>query len=394
MNKILFKPDIELLKNTVFLWHNSLVDPVKAQEKTLEGLLKTYCQTDYGRIHNAEQVSSYKDYVKAFPVQSFSGYKPLIDQVLAGNVQALLNEEPIWWKVTKGTTGERKLFPYISTQDKHHSLAITRIFYDYALLEQNLDWMSGYRLSLNSSGNLGTIKFGDRVMPYGYSIGVGMLFLDQAGSLPNRVTPTQEEIDTIPGESSNKVWEARYELAYQKAHNKNITHIITSHNVLLGFGDYIYRKYKVHPKDLWEIKIIMTSSFPGANTRYAKPIKELYGKSIDIRDFYVSTEGIYGGQMDEKKAWAPFYDFTFFEVQTINGIKPLYEMTPGEIGSLIVSTNILPRYRIGDLILAFEAPYFRCIGRENTKLNPYNFGKLSGKSPFNFPKPNPQVSWR
>jgi hypothetical protein len=34
------------------------------------------------------------------------------------------------------------------------------------------------------------------------------------------------------------------------------------------------------------------------------------------------------------------------------------------MGSLVVSTPVLPRYRIGDLILAFEPPYFRCIGRD------------------------------
>jgi hypothetical protein len=35
-----------------------------------------------------------------------------------------------------------------------------------------------------------------------------------------------------------------------------------------------------------------------------------------------------------------------------------------------VSTPVLPRYRIGDLIRAFDPPYFRCIGREGpwTKL--------------------------
>jgi hypothetical protein len=43
----------------------------------------------------------------------------------------------------------------------------------------------------------------------------------------------------------------------------------------------------------------------------------------------------------------------------------LHEMRPGEMGGLIVSTPILPRYRIGDLILALKPPYFRCIGRES-----------------------------
>ena len=73
---------------------------------------------------------------------------------------------------------------------------------------------------------------------------------------------------------------------------------------------------------------------------------------------------MFGQQLDEKRAWAPNYDMFFFEVVTRSGIKLLHEMRPGEMGGLVVSTPILPRYRIGDLLLAFTPPYFRCIGRE------------------------------
>ena len=58
------------------------------------------------------------------------------------------------------------------------------------------------------------------------------------------------------------------------------------------------------------------------------------------------------------------YDLFFFEVLVGDKMKLLHEMRPGERGSMVVSTPILPRYRIGDLILAKEPPYFRCIGRE------------------------------
>ncbi len=43
------------------------------------------------------------------------------------------------------------------------------------------------------------------------------------------------------------------------------------------------------------------------------------------------------------------------------------------MSSLIVSTPVLPHYKIGDLVLAFRAPYFRCIGRENW-LSPLKYG--------------------
>jgi hypothetical protein len=73
---------------------------------------------------------------------------------------------------------------------------------------------------------------------------------------------------------------------------------------------------------------------------------------------------MFGQQMDENRAWVPNYDLFFFEVQTRTGVKMLHEMRAGEMGSLVVSTPILARYRIGDLILAVRPPYFRCIGRD------------------------------
>ena len=63
----------------------------------------------------------------------------------------------------------------------------------------------------------------------------------------------------------------------------------------------------------------------------------------------------------------------------------LHEMRPGEMGSMIVSTPILPRYKIGDMIRAYRPPYFRCIGRDEwwmplryvwDELRTFNLGRL------------------
>ena len=104
-------------------------------------------------------------------------------------------------------------------------------------------------------------------------------------------------------------------------------------------------------------------SVAGINTRYAPALNALYGPVI-IREIYGATEGMFGQQRDEKRGWTPNYDLFFFEVVTPTGIKMLHEMKSGETGGLVVSTPVLPRYRIGDLIMAFQPPYFRCIGRE------------------------------
>jgi hypothetical protein len=125
-------------------------------------------------------------------------------------------------------------------------------------------------------------------------------------------------------------------------------------------------------------------SVSGINTRYEPSLTAFYGPAA-IREIYGATEGMFGQQLDKQRAWVPNYDLFFFEVQTASGIKMLHEMRPGEIGSLIVSTPILARYKIGDIMLAFRTPYFRCIGRDRwwTPLEYYwsefltlNFGQL------------------
>lgn len=126
-------------------------------------------------------------------------------------------------------------------------------------------------------------------------------------------------------------------------------------------------------------------STPGINTKHQPALNATYGRQAVIREIYGATEGMFGQQLDEKRAWVPNYDLFFFEVETRSGIKMLHEMRPGEMGSLVVSTPILPRYKIGDLILARKAPYFRCIGRDQwwtlldylwNELISFNLGQL------------------
>jgi hypothetical protein len=131
----------------------------------------------------------------------------------------------------------------------------------------------------------------------------------------------------------------------------------------VSFARHLHKKHRVYPKDLWKTQIVTLGSVPGINTRYRPALRAIYGP-VAIREIYGATECMFGQQRDEKKAWVPNYDLFFFEVETRSGVKMLHEMRPGETGCMVVSTPILPRYRIGDLIRAFRPPYFRCIGRD------------------------------
>jgi hypothetical protein len=343
-------------------WHDAISDPVKAQEEALHRFLKIYAETEYGKQHGATQVDTVEDYRRAFPIGTHDEhFKPLIQRVLAGDVSVLLNEEPVGWAITRGTTkGESKFIPMTPT-DLMMRISAGRAMMNYVFSGGRYELFEGVNLNLNFPSVVGKVKMGDREVEYGYSSGIYTKFVSTFTVICS--APSQEEIDALGGGKTVRDWEARFELAYEKCKNKNVTLVGGVAPTAVKFAQYLHKAHRIYPKDLWKTQIMTLGSVPGINTRYEPALRALYGP-VAIREIYGATEGMFGQQRDEKRAWVPNYDLFFFETQTRRGIKMLHEMRPGEMGSLIVSTPILPRYKIGDLILAFKSPYFRCIGRD------------------------------
>ena len=342
-------------------WHDAVDDPAKAQQEVLGRLLQGYAQTDYGAQHGAAQIETMEDYRRAFPVATYEDYEPLIQRVMAGERSLLLNEEPVGWAITRGTTkGESKFIPMTPT-DLQMRINAGRAMVNYVVNSGQYDLFEGVNLNLNFPSVVGTVRAGDREVEYGYSSGIYTKYV--SAFTPIRSAPTQDEIDALGGGKTIRDWEARFELAYEKCKDENVTLVGGVAPTALRFARYLRRAHGVYPKDLWQTQVMTLGSVPGINTRYQPALKALYGPAV-IREIYGATEGMFGQQRDERRAWVPNYDLFLFEVKTRSGIKMLHQMRPGEMGSLIVSTPILPRYKIGDLIRAFRPPYFRCIGRD------------------------------
>ncbi|MBC7265137.1 MAG: GH3 auxin-responsive promoter family protein [Chloroflexi bacterium] len=372
----------EMLNTLLQPWHEAVRDPASAQQAVLQHLLENYAQTEYGAQHGASQIQTVEEYRRAFPVVTYEDYKPLIQRVMAGEVKLLLTEEPIGWAITRGTTtGESKFIPMTPT-DLRMRVSAGRAMMNYVASTGRLDLFQGVNLNLNFPSVVGKVRVGEREVEYGYSSGIYTKHV--SASTPIRSVPAQEEIDALGGGKTRRDWEARFELAYQKCKDENVTLVGGVAPTAISFARYLRRAHGVYPKDLWRTQIMTLGSVPGINTHYQPALHALYGPAA-IREIYGTTEGMFGQQRDECRAWVPNYDLYFFEVQTRSGVKMLYEMHPGELGSLIVSTPILARYKIGDLILAIRPPYFRCIGRERwwtplryawDELMTFNLGRL------------------
>jgi len=349
------------LQAVVQPWYESLADPLAAQEQVLERILQGYGATHYGREHGVQSVTTMDEYRAAFPIVTYEDIKPLIERTMAGEIELLLYEPAVGWAITRGTTkGESKFIPMTPT-DIRMRVSAGRAIVNYVLRAQQFDVFQGVNLNLNFPSVVGTVRMGEREVEYGYSSGIYVKHVSRG--MPLRSLPAQEEIDALGGGKTLRDWERRFELAYERCRDENVTLIGGVAPTAVSFGRYLHRTHKIYPKDLWNVKVMTLGSVPGINTRYVPTLRAMYG-DVAIAEIYGATEGMFGQQMDERRAWVPNYDLFFFEVQTKRGLLMLHEMRPGERGSLVVSTPILPRYKIGDLIMAFGAPYFRCIGRD------------------------------
>ena len=281
---------------------------------------------------------------------------------MGGEVDLLLWEEPIGWAITRGTTkGESKFIPMTPT-DLELRVSAGRAVMNYVLTAEKYEIFAGVNLNLNFPSVVGTVNVNGREIEYGYSSGIYTKHVSR--STPVTSAPTQEEIDALGGGKTMQDWAARFELAYEKCKDQNVALVGGVAPTALAFGKHLKKSHGVYPKDIWQTQVMTLGSTPGINTKHQPALYAMYGRQAAIREIYGATEGMFGQQIDAKRAWVPNYDLFFLEVETNSGIKMLHEMRPGEMGSLVVSTPILPRYKIGDLILAFKAPYFRCIGRQ------------------------------
>jgi len=366
----------EFIQLFVDLWHKGLRDPAQTQAQTLEWLVEGYGQTAYGQQYGAAALLDlagdpplfFEAYRRAFPIVTYDQIRPWIDRVIAGEVKALLPEPPVAWAMTRGTTrGTPKRIPITET-DLGIRVAAARGLLNYLLRTDQLEAMEGYSLNLNYPSVVGTMQVAGRETPYGFSSGIYVRHA--AAATPVEILPPQEEIDALGGGNTPGAWQRRFDWVYQRTRDANITLCAGVCPSILDFGHHLQRHYHTRPRKLWSMRAIAATSVPGIHTQFKPALRALYGP-VDVVEMYIATEGTFAQQRDERQLLVPNYDLYTFEVLLESGeVKMLHEMLPGEYGSLIVSTPVLPRYRIGDLIRAFDPPYFRCIGREGrwTKL--------------------------
>ena len=351
-----------LLKPIIGPWYESLENPRKAQEQVLYSLLKKYGTTDYGKQHQALQTSGTAEFQANFPIVDYKGLLPYFAQAKGGNHKAILCERPECWVMTRGSTGKAKVLPATPTHLKQIFTCGARALVHYALRKENFDVFMGDILNLNFPSSVHTMTSDGKEVTYGYSSGTYARLNPMFGRVS--LVPLQEQIDALGSGISRTSWEQRFELAYQQALGKNVTATMGVTPVILAFAKYVKKKHGKKPADLWKFKALFCTSVRKIPFKYAPVLRRYFGP-VDVVEMYTATEGVFAQQHDDLPYVTPNYDAYLFEVDTGKQVKMLHVLKRGEWGRLIVSSCMLPRYDIGDLIESAGKNYYRVFGRRN-----------------------------
>lgn len=342
-------------------WYDSLENPQKAQQKTLQELLEKYAKTDYGKSHDASNIEGITEYQSKFPRINYEELTPYLAQVKNGNYKAILPEPADYWVMTRGSTGRTaKVLPTTQTHLKQIFTCGARAIINYALRKKNFEIFIGHILNLNFPSSVHTMTSEGREVTYGYSSGT----YAKLNPMFERVSliPRQEDIDKLGSGIARSDWEKRFEMVYEEALDKDVTATMGVTPVILAFATYIKRKYGKKPADLWKFQALFCTSVRKIQFKYAPILRKYFGP-VPIVEMYTATEGVFAQQLDDLPYITPNYDAYLFEVSNGKTVKMLHELKRGEWGNLLISSCMFPRYDIGDMIEAAGKNYFRVFGR-------------------------------
>ena len=360
----MFSDALERAQRNLEEYETAIADPAEAQIGLLRVLLEDYSETENGKQLGLKSSLSLEEYQNVVPARSYQDLEPLFEQVRRGDYSVLLTEEPITWVMTRGTTGNSKIMPVTDNHMNHLISGGARAILNTAFKRGGLEALMGGVLNLQFPSNTRTMTVGDKELVFGFSSGTYARLNPMMAGLG--LVPRQEDIDALETDLSVSDWEKRYEYIYEAAKEEKIVTIMGVAPVQTGFARYMKKKHGFYPRDIWDMKVLYTTSVAKIHRKYKPVLQKMYG-NVSVVEMYTATEGAFGQQMDDYPYWRPNYDLYLFEVETGKGLKMLYELERGEWGRLIVSTPILPRYRIGDLVEAIGNNYFRVFGRDKPR---------------------------
>lgn len=93
-------------------------DPAAVQHRILKSILRQNRNTAFGCAHSFYAIKTVEDYRRAVPIRNAPDYQSDLQRVYAGERNVLTREDPFFFAMTAGSTGDYKYLPITSSLKK------------------------------------------------------------------------------------------------------------------------------------------------------------------------------------------------------------------------------------------------------------------------------------
>jgi hypothetical protein len=343
-------------------WRWALKDARRVQERVLGNLLFWYDQGRYGHQHGAGMIRDWEEFQRAFPVVTYQTLSPLWEQVKRGDFRALYGEHPVEWAVNSSSGGEPQTFPLIKVDLDQRLTCQPRALLSFLYRRDRHDMLQPMCLNLNPPSRREIFKTrGGKEIPCGYSSGIYARHLAEKGVMG--LVPRQTELDDLGLGLSAEDWERRFQLVYEKGRDQRVDVVVAPGAILLAFGRFLRKRHGLRPKEMWVFQVVIHSGPQRLGTMRRMRLKKLYGE-VPVLEMLETLGGFPAQQMDDSPCLMPNFDLCLLEVETKKGFQLLCDLQKGVSGSLIISSVLAPRLRVGLVIKSLGGMAYTIVKQE------------------------------
>ena len=330
---------------------------VEDQAKLLTELIKSARQTDFGKAHQFEKITSYEDFQQAVPIRDYEQLKPYIEKIKEGKHNVLWKGKPIYLAKTSGTTSGVKYIPITKDSIGNHINTARNALLCYMAETGNYAFASGKMIFLSGSPELERV--GD--IPTGRLSGI-----------VNHHVPKYLRSNQLPGYETNCIedWETKLKKIVEETIKEDMTLISGIPPWMQMYFDRLTERSGKKIKDLFPNFSVMVQG--GVNFEpYKTHLFESIGKKIDSIELFPASEGFFAFQ-DSQAAEGLLLNtdsgifFEFIPIKELGNETPkrisLKDVVVGENYALVINSNAgLWGYSIGDTVKFVSVNPYRII---------------------------------
>ena len=335
-------------------WINN---PIAAQEKTLQQLVKKAQSTAFGKDHDFTNITDYLSFKKRVPIRDYEGIRSYIEKILAGEEDVLWPGKPLYLSKTSGTTSGAKYIPLTEDSMPTHINAARDALLNYIYRTGNAKFLSGKQIFLQGSPKL------DKK---------GTLNLGRLSGIVAHYVPSYLTKSRMPSWSTNCIddWEQKVDAIVEETLPEKMTLISGIPSWVQMYFERIQQKTGRTVGEVFPHFSLFV--YGGVNFEpYRTVFKSLIGRQVDTIELFPASEGFfaYQDQRDKEGLLLLLNNGIFYEFIPVEefGQESPTRLSLGEVEVdvnyvLILSTTAgLWGYNIGDTVKFVSKDPYRLV---------------------------------